>query len=109
VIDDLITVICPNNHEYYLNEDKSDPGCPYCSNDGNSKDAVIYYDIIYTNDIIAALYEQGVYQMESGDYITVIVKKRKKAIYSGINKLFQKSKGEKESITYGGEINGTSL
>ena len=109
IIDNLAKTICPNNHEYYLNEDKSDPGCPYCNNNIYKNNAVIYYDIIYTNDIVAALYEQGVYQMKSGDYITVIVTKRKKSIYSGINKLFHKNKGEKESITYGGEINGTSL
>ncbi|NLK27895.1 MAG: hypothetical protein GX306_06085 [Clostridiales bacterium] len=109
VIDTLTKVICPNGHEYYLNENATNPGCPYCSDGNPKKNAIIYYDITYTKEIIDVIYGDGKYRMKKGDYISITVTKQNKSLRSNIKRLFRSLKGDKQSITYGGEIHESSI
>ena len=105
VVNNPYQVRCPAcGTVYYLNADGSDPGCPNCGNDSESETKAIYYfDITYTNDIIAALYQDGIYYLESGDYFTIHIKPKGTSMHDKLQNLFWKSK-EDAHITYGGEV-----
>lgn len=102
VVNTLSGVYCPNGHYYYLNEDGSDPGCPYC-NETSSDHAVFYFISVYTEEIIDKLYADGVYNLQAGDYLVVTIRPKNKSISSKLVYLFS-SKELKEEYTYGGEI-----
>lgn len=104
VIDTFGKTTCPNGHVYHLNEDGSDPGCPYCIDDGEREKALVYYDMTYTTDIIEALYNKNVYRMKTGDYITIVVTKKNKSLRSQIINIFNHSKEIKTSVSCGGEV-----
>lgn len=95
---------CPNGHVYHLNEDGSDPGCPYCIDDGEREKTLVYYDITYTTEIVEALNNQKIYIMKTGDYITIVVTKKNKSHPSQIIKIFNYSKEINNSVSYGGEV-----
>ncbi len=98
-------VVCPKGHEYYLNEDSTDPGCPIC--DSASKEGVIsYFEATYTPEILQVLIETGEYHLKKGDYITVTIKARDTSIRSKLRKMFFGTSGgiAHKRYTYGGEV-----
>ena len=105
VIDTLGSVTCPNGHVYYLNEDGTDPGCPYCSM-GEALGTVYYYDINYIADILETVYSNGIYYFDEGNYITLIVSKKNISIFSNIQNTFFKTSmlGRVKKYTYGGGV-----
>lgn len=106
VVDDMPKVTCPKGHEYYLNEDGSDPGCGICDPDAEKDSAIYYFDTIYTTFILEKLYEDGIYYLEKGDYFTVTVTKKGVSVRSGLSKLFFdiNSIDNKNRFTFGGEV-----
>lgn len=75
VVDRMETKICPKGHVYYLMEDGSDMGCPYCKE--TKKEQVIeYFDITYDTNITQKLYQNNGYEIPNGDYICVKVTKK---------------------------------
>ncbi|HHV13691.1 MAG TPA: hypothetical protein GXX75_25830 [Clostridiales bacterium] len=108
VVDTLDIVTCPVcGSQYYLNEDGADPGCPYCSGEGDAERAVFYFDTVYTEEILKKLLEDGVYHLQDGDYFTLTVSVTRDSARTRIIGLFRGRKSEnkrKESRTYGGEV-----
>jgi Zn finger protein HypA/HybF involved in hydrogenase expression len=102
VVDDLPEVTCPNGHTYYLNEDGSDPGCPYCSGTEGKAEALFYFDTTYTNTIIEQIYTHGEYHLEKGDYLKITIKPRNVSILSKLLNMF--SGFAKKEYTFGGEV-----
>jgi rubrerythrin len=105
VINGLEKVTCPNGHVYYLNEDGSDPGCPYCNIDEISGTSTNYIECIYTNEIINILYEEGIYTLKKGDYFTVEVHKKTASVYDRLRNIWKTEHAEFKQFTYGGRIN----
>lgn len=105
LVNSLTVVTCPKGHVYYLNEDGTDPGCPYCRLEG-SIGTVRIYDISYTSDILDELYEKGVYQFKRGNLITIrLVKKDKSLLYKMLKMFFKTSlPGRRKSFVFGGEV-----
>lgn len=105
VVNTLSYVICPMGHIYYLNEDGTDPGCPYCVT-GSYKGTVNYYDITYISDILDRVYTSGAYHFSKGNYITIKVVKRDKSLLYKLQKMFFKTSllGRKKVFVYGGEV-----
>lgn len=68
------TKVCKNGHTYNLNDDGSDPGCPYCAArtpifTGN---VLKYYSSSYSSEIIKELYDgSGTYYFNTGDYFSI--------------------------------------
>lgn len=106
VVNNPFVVICPNGHEYYLNEDGTDPGCPVCAQGTDSEDAVYYFDTTYTSDIIESLYNNGIFHLQLGDYLTVRITVRETSLRSRVQNLFHGDDAEekKQSYLYGGEV-----
>ena len=106
VVKYLTGVTCPNGHIYYLNEDGSDPGCPYCLLAESSEEAIFYFDTTFTDAIIETLYLEGIYYLNEGDYITVNVSTRGYSITRKIETMFKKSNDAipKKRYTFGGEV-----
>ncbi len=107
VINNQFLVTCPIcGSQYYLNEDGSNPGCPYC-NRNIGDNAVFYFDCIYTMDILDTLYEQGIYYLTEGDYFTVNVMTVRDSVISRLANLFRFRKQEdfkKENNSFGGKV-----
>ena len=105
VIDGPPRVICPSGHEYFLNDDGSDPGCPYCT-DADRDAAVFYFNTTYTSEIIRIFYRDGKIQLTSGDYLTVTIIRRDVSIRSKLKRLFfGTNRGvSRKKHTFGGEI-----
>lgn len=105
LVNTLSAVTCPNGHVYYLNEDGTDPACPYCRLD-SSKSSIRYYDIKYTTEILDELYEKGCYQFKKGNYITIRLIKRDKSILYRLQKMFFKTSilGRVKRFVFGGEV-----
>ncbi len=105
VVDALGTVTCPNGHIYYLNEDGTDPGCPFCAI-GEGHEVILFYEITYLPEILEVLYTSGIYYFDRNNYLTVRVTKRDTSL---IVKLQQTSAklvmlGRRKRFTYGGEV-----
>lgn len=105
VVNTLNKVICPNGHVYYLNEDGSDPGCPYCNNSVNSFNSEPYYNCIYTNEILEELFENGIYYFNEGDYITIRITPRTSSYLQKLQNMFFATE-ENIIYSYGGKIHG---
>ncbi len=105
VVNTLASIICPNGHIYYRNEDGSDPGCPYC-NKKDSKETVLYYDITYLEEILDTIYNRNTYYFQSGNYITIKVVKKDKSLLTKVQNMFLRTTvlGRKKEFTYGGEV-----
>jgi len=105
VVNTLSSVICPNGHVYYLDEDGTDPGCPYCRLEG-SHSTVRYYDIKYTSEILDELYENGVYRFDKGNFITIRLIKRDKSVLYQLQNMFFKTTlpGRMKKFIFGGEV-----
>ncbi len=99
-------VTCPNGHEYYLNDDGTDPGCPYCIPQTILEQSVLYFDTTYTNDIISALYTDGIYNLEQGDYLVVSVTQKEESLRSRLTTLFIRTNifNKREKYVSGGEV-----
>lgn len=105
VINSLAKVTCPNGHVYYLNEDGSDPGCPYCNIDEISGTSYEYMECIYTVDILDELNTKGVYELEKGDCFTVEVHRKTTSVYDKLKTFIFKEHAETKKYTYGGMVN----
>ena len=75
VVNTLLKTTCRNGHIYALNDDGTDPGCPYCS-DSNQAVSNTYLSITYTDEILKKLYEDGQYDIPEGDYISITISRR---------------------------------
>ncbi len=107
VINTLAGVTCPNRHVYYLNEDGSDPGCPYCIISNEQDVSVYFFDITYTAEILETIYRDGIYYFEDNHYLTIRVTKKDKSLLFKIQKtsLFKLSiLGRKKRYIYGGKV-----
>ncbi len=107
VIDNPFLVTCPIcGSGYYLNEDRSDPGCPYC-NRSTAENAVFYFNCTYTTEILNTLYTNGTYYLIEGDYLTVTIIKSRDSVISRLANLFRTRRKEdfkKENSSFGGEV-----
>lgn len=107
VIDNPFLVTCPIcGSGYYLNEDSSDPGCPYC-NRSTAENAVFYFNCTYTTEILNTLYTNGTYYLIEGDYLTVTIIKSRDSVISRLANLFRTRRKEdfkKENSSFGGEV-----
>lgn len=106
VVNNLEKVICSNGHVYYLNADRSDPGCPFCMEGENTNKSIQYFNITYTSEIIEILYDTGSYELNTGDFISIsvevkedITKQRSKG-----SSLFILWQSKRSKCTYGGRI-----
>ncbi|MDF2539259.1 MAG: hypothetical protein K0S76_2280 [Herbinix sp.] len=98
-------IICPNGHEYYLNEDGTDAGCPYCTSDMDNEEAVFYYNMTYTEDIIETIYTQGTYYLKQGDYLTITIIPGNVSMRTKLmNMFFGTNRDYKKTYSYGGEV-----
>ncbi len=103
VVNTFNTRECINGHTYFLNDDASDPGCNICV----EEDASIYeeyFQCIYTNEILNILYSTGVYQFDTGDYITITMQAKESSIFHMFN--FFSNEKVYAKYTYGGMIIG---
>lgn len=105
VIDALSGVTCPNGHIYQLNEDGSDPGCPYCLIEEDTG-TVYYFDIVYINEILETVYSNGRYIFKAGNYITVTVTKKNVSLFYHMQNTFFRTAmlGTKKKYIHGGGI-----
>lgn len=106
VVNELNSVTCPYGHTYYLNGDGSDPGCPYCAPDEGIS-TVLYYEIISTREILEALYKDGMYYFDKGNYITITVTKQNRSLNYKLKNIFFRTAllGERKSYVHGGGVN----
>lgn len=98
VSDKLMKKVCENGHVY----DTEDPlaECPYCAAGGIIQEQ--YYSMNFTDEILDKLYTDGIYHMNTGDYITVkVILRTKGSIYSFSP--FHKKK-DTLPVTFGGEV-----
>ena len=85
----IICAIC--GHDYELYPDSSDPGCPYCQSKipvftGN---VLEYENKNYMESILEDLYEDGIYQMNKGDKLTVQIQNKSSTItHSLLKKIY---------------------
>ena len=105
VVNALGSVTCPNGHVYYLNGDGTDPGCPYCQM-VEELGAVKYFDITNTTDILEAVYRDGKYLFEPGNYLTIRVTKKDKSLLSKMQYLYPRTSllGQRKKFVTGGEV-----
>lgn len=106
VVNTLTKTTCPNGHEYYLNEDGSDPGCSQCDISNSMDQAIFYFEITYTNIILETLYSEGIYYLQAGNYLTVTVSPRNKSMRARIGQMFFRTSlvGKREKFVFGGEV-----
>lgn len=105
VVNRLDAITCPNGHVYYKNSDGTDPECPFCHEAGDISQ-IAYFDITYTTELLDTLYSMGVYHIQEGNYISVIVTKRDKSLIYRLQNIFFSTSmlGKKKRFIYGGEV-----
>ncbi len=87
-------VVCPNGHFYELNQDGSDPGCPYCAGaEGIDEDnrGTYYTDMMYTAEVLAWLGTYGTIEFDNGDSFTIRVRPKTKTIAHRVSDFFVKT------------------
>lgn len=104
VVNSLSKVTCPNGHVYYLNEDGSDPGCPYCNDPAESSQSRNYSDCVYTDTILQELYANGTYYFDEGDYVTVSITPKTVSYLQKLKNMFSLVTAVKPKYSYGGRI-----
>lgn len=111
IVNTLIKKLCPNGHVYYLNEDGSDPGCPYCNEDPTTDSSKGYLDNVYTKDILKELYDKGIYYLNKGDYITITVRQKNESLFMKLQSMLHFTpEAETKKYIYGGMVgNGESI
>lgn len=105
VVNTLQRTVCSNGHVYYLNEDGSDPGCHICSMQNETEAAVIYNDVVYTDQIMMELEQNGIYYFAQGDYISVSITAASETIYESLQNMFWVETYIPKEYQYGGMIN----
>ncbi|MDF2590221.1 MAG: hypothetical protein K0S41_4064, partial [Anaerocolumna sp.] len=103
VVNTLSKTVCPNGHVYYLNDDGSNPGCPYCTED-NKQFPDDYFDLVYTSSILDELYKNDIYYFDVGDYITVNVIPKSFSVIQKLIKIFHLNEAVDKKFSYGGMI-----
>jgi hypothetical protein len=105
VVNTLSSVTCPKGHLYYLDENGTDPGCPFCKLD-DSISTVYYYDITYSSDILDKVYSTGIYYFPKGNFITIRLIKRDKSLSYKLQRMFFNTSmlGRKKTFLFGGEV-----
>jgi rubrerythrin len=106
VVNTLSKKVCPNGHVYYLNEDGTDPGCPYCSDSKESNYSQNYKDCIYTDIILEVLYSTGIYYFNDGDGFTITVTQRPGSILGKLQNMFTQTTDADIKYSYGGIVHG---
>lgn len=108
VVENFSQITCPVcGALYYLNEDGTDPDCPYCLGETDKDNAVFYFEATYTNEILHLLYAEGIYYLQEGDYLTVIVTAAGKSARLKLENIFLDSESQekrKQSYIFGGEV-----
>ena len=86
VVTTLHSTTCPNGHTYYLEQDGSDPGCPYCAIP--ELDDTRYYDLTFTNEVTEHIFVDGYYFLEAGDLLSVEVSPRVESFWMQLQFIF---------------------
>ena len=68
VSEDMELLVCEKGHSYYPVEFAEE--CPFCAADSEAE-AKIYYQYKYTEEILSHLYEEGIYHLKPGDYVSI--------------------------------------
>jgi hypothetical protein len=105
IVDSLISIVCPNGHVYYPNEDGSDPGCPYCVI-AEVYEVVYYYDITYTYEILDVLYSSGTYYFGHNNYLNISITKKELSLLKKMQRFSVKTVllGRRKRFHYGGKV-----
>lgn len=106
VVNTLNNVTCPNGHVYYLDEDGSDAGCPYCNDLINSLQSENYSDCVYTGEILNELLISGIYYFNEGDYVTIRITPLSTSYLQKLKHMFAIFVEENNSYSYGGVVHG---
>lgn len=97
-------VVCPNGHFYELNQDGTDPGCPYCAGAGEvdgSLGGVYFTDMMYTSEVLAWLDAYGFIEFEKGDSFTIRVIPKHKTLAHKVSDIFIKTKADRNVYVSG--------
>jgi hypothetical protein len=106
VVNFLSKTTCPNGHVYYLNEDGSDLGCPYCNDVENATHSQHYMSCAYTDTILEEVYANGIYYFEDGDYITISVTSKSTSYLRKLQNMFNFITLVPAKYSYGGQVHG---
>lgn len=109
VVNTLSKAVCPNGHVYYLNEDGTDPGCPYCNETAETNQSQDYCDCVYTKTILDDLYEKGIYYFAAGDYFTITINLKTTSFLQKLRNMFSQTTVSDMKYSYGGQIHGESV
>lgn len=107
VVNSIRKTICTNGHEYYLNDDGSDPGCPYCMLDDSEEIHDDYFICIYTREILKELDNNEIYHFLCGDYFTVTIIPIGISYLDKLQSIFYSNITDKQKYSCGGVIYGT--
>ncbi len=88
VVEDMESVICEKGHVYYPGDFTKD--CPYCAANSGAK-VETYYEYKYTDHILSHVYEEDIYHLKPGDYVTIKIS-------------IIPRDGQEKLISYGGEV-----
>ena len=100
VVTTLHSTTCPNGHTYYLEQDGSDPGCPYCAIP--ELDDTRYYDLTFTNEVTEHIFVDGYYFLEAGDLLSVEVSPRVESFWMQLQFIFTAADEHRRAVQYGG-------
>lgn len=103
VVEGVGKTVCVNGHVYSLNQDGSDPGCPFCTVDADDK-LEDYYTLSYGQDFLEQLYRDKVYYLKKGDSVTITVTKKKETGLTGWLKWLFGSFGKDDRMSFGGIV-----
>lgn len=106
VVNSLSKTICPNGHVYYLDEDGSDLGCPYCNDAEDANHSQNYLQCAYTETILKEVYTRGIYYFEEGDYITISVTSKSTSYLQRLQHMFNLITVVPVKYSYGGQVHG---
>jgi DNA-directed RNA polymerase subunit RPC12/RpoP len=107
VVNSIGKIICINGHEYYLNDNGSDPGCPYCMINNSEEIHEDYFRCIYTLEILKELNSNEIYYFSSGDYFTVSIIPKGQSYLDKLQSIFYTNITDKHKFSCGGMIYGT--
>lgn len=106
VVEHINTRVCSEGHDYFLELDGSDSGCPLCTNVNLDKELTkTFTDINYTADIFKIIYSKGIYYFNEGDCFTVQVIMNSSRFTTNLIQTMLLA-DNKFKYTYGGIIHG---
>lgn len=95
--------MCDNEHVYLLSKDGSDQGCPLCVFENEV--SYRYIDVVYHEQLLSELYENGKLIFEAGDYISIQVTYKTSALGKVKDTILMRNTSYLEkSYVYGGKI-----